>query len=44
VKLYDATVIPESAVIGEVVGKHPAVAKVLDEMSVALEAWMKARA
>jgi glutathione S-transferase len=35
---------PRTAGVGEVVGKHPAVAKVLDEMSVALEAWMKARA
>jgi glutathione S-transferase len=34
---------PRTASVGEAVGKHPAVAKVLDEMSVALAEWMKAR-
>jgi glutathione S-transferase len=34
---------PRAAGVGEAVSKHPAVARVLEEMSVALAEWMKAR-
>jgi len=34
---------PRAAGVGEVVGKHPAVRRVLDEMDFALQEWMKSR-